>query len=175
MKTTVLCAVSLDGYIARSDGDVSWLGTPSEDGDDGGFSALMETIDFVVMGRNTFDKVMTFGVWPYEKSVVVLTNRELVVPHDLGGSVETMSGTPDEVVAALAGRGAEHLYIDGGKTVQAFLDAGLIRKIILTTVPVLIGEGISLFGKLDKDVRLQHSATRTLHRGLVQSEYQVVD
>ncbi len=174
MKATVYCAISLDGFIARSDGDVSWLGDPSEDGDDGGFSALMERIDYLVMGRNTFEQVLTFGEWPYSKPVVVLTSRELNLPESLSDKVETMSGTPTEVVASLAGRGAKHLYVDGGKTVQEFLRAGLIQNIIVTTVPVLIGVGIPLFGKLDDDIRLQHIETSTLPHGLVQSEYLVV-
>ena len=174
MKATVFCATSLDGFIARSDGDVSWLGTPSDGEDDGGFSALMESIDYLVMGRNTFEKVLAFGVWPYGKPVVVLTSRELDVPKRLSQKVETMSGTPTEVVAALADRGAKHLYVDGGNTIQTFLKAGLIQNIIVTTVPILIGSGISLFGTLDNDIHLQHLETRTLARGLVQSEYQVV-
>ena len=174
MKATVFCATSLDGYIARSDGDVSWLGNPSEGEDDGGFAALMESIDYLVMGRNTYEKVLAFGVWPYSKPVVVLTSRELIVPEKLSNKVEVMSGAPTEVVAALADRGAKHLYVDGGKTVQTFLRAGLIHNIIVTTVPILIGSGISLFGMLDNDIRLEHLATRTLAGGLVQSEYQVV-
>lgn len=174
MKATVFCATSLDGFIARSDGDVSWLGTPSGSEGDGGFSALMESIDYLVMGRNTFEKVLGFGVWPYTKPVVVLTSRELSVPEKLSKKVEAMSGAPTEVVATLAERGAKHLYIDGANTIQTFLSAGLIQNLIVTTVPVLIGSGISLFGMLDNDIHLEHLETRTLARGLVQSEYQVV-
>lgn len=173
MKTTVFVAASLDGYIARSDGDVSWLGDPSQSDDDGGFSALMESIDFLVMGRNTFDKVLGFGVWPYSKPVVVLTRRGLTVPDNLSGKVESMSGAPAEIVAALADRGATHLYVDGGDTVQRFLRAGLVENLIITTVPVLLGGGIPLFGSLDSEIGLEHVSTTTLGRGLVQSEYRV--
>lgn len=174
MKATVFCATSLDGFIARSDGDVSWLGDPSEGGEDGGFSALMESIDYLVMGRNTFEKVLSFGEWPYSKPVIVLTSRGLKVPESLSDKVETMSGSPAQVIAVLASKGAKHLYVDGGDTVQRFLRAGLIQNIIVTTVPVLIGVGIPLFGKVDDDIRLQHLETRTLPHGLVQSEYRVV-
>ena len=126
------------------------------------------------MGRNTYEKVLAFGAWPYNKPVIVLTSRELTVPESLSDKVETMSGSPAEIVAALAGRGAKHLYVDGGNTVQRFLRAGLIQNIIITTIPVLIGTGIPLFGRLDDDIRLQHLETRTLAHGLVQNEYQVV-
>ena len=174
MKATVFCATSLDGFIARPDGDVSWLGDPSDDDDDGGFSTLMESIDYLVMGRNTFEKVLAFGVWPYSKPVIVLTSRKLDVPERLSDKVETMSGAPTDVVAALAGRGAKQLYVDGGITVQRFLRAGLIQNIIITTIPVLIGAGIPLFGRLDEDIHLQHLETRKLAHGLVQNEFQVV-
>lgn len=174
MKATVFCATSLDGFIARSDGDVSWLGDPSDGDEDGGFAGLMTSIDYLVMGRNTFEKVLDFGVWPYTKPVVVLTSRELNVPKKLSEKVEAMSGSPTDVVAVLDKRGAKHLYVDGGKTIQTFLKAGLIQNIIITTVPILIGSGIPLFGMLDNDIQLRHIETRTLARGLVQSEYQVV-
>ncbi|MEM8864292.1 MAG: dihydrofolate reductase family protein [Planctomycetota bacterium] len=178
MKATVFCATSLDGYIARSDGDISWLGEPGADedesGDNGGFTPLMESIDYLVMGRNTYEKVLTFGDWPYAKPVVVLTSRELAVPKHLSGKIETMSGSPADIVATLASRGAKHLYVDGGNTIQRFLRAGLIHNLIVTTVPVLIGSGIPLFSEVDADIQRQHVATRTLTRGLVQSEYVVV-
>ena len=174
MKATIFCATSLDGFIAREDGDVSWLGDPPEGGDDGGFSALMESIDFVVMGRNTFDKVLTFGMWPYRKPVIVLTSRSLNVPENLSEKVEAMSGAADEIVAALERRGAQHLYIDGGDTVRRFLQAGWIQNLIITTVPILIGSGIPLFGKLENDIKLKHLGTRALGNGLVQNEYDVV-
>lgn len=174
MKTTVFCATSLDGFLARSDGDVSWLGDPSDGEDDGGFSALMESIDYLVMGRNTFDKVLSFEAWPYSKPVVVLTSRPLDLSAELSQKVEPLSGGPSEITAALTDRGAKHLYLDGGKTIQAFLSAGLIQEIIVTTIPILLGSGISLFGQLDADIHLQHVETRTLAGGLVQSKYQVI-
>ena len=92
-----------------------------------------------------------------------------------GAVVEQMAGDPAEIVAKLAASGAHHLYIDGGITIQRFLRAGLIQRIIITRVPVLIGEGIPLFGKLPHDIRLRHVATRHYASGLVQTEYGVGD
>lgn len=174
MKASVFIAASLDGFIARPDGDVEWLGEVEPGGEDFGYYAFIETVDYLVMGRNTFDKVLTFGEWPYEgRNVMVLSSRELVIPDDLKDSVETMSGTPNEVVAQLESRGAKHLYVDGGKTVQAFLNAGLIQRMIITRIPVLLGEGIPLFGSVPQDIRFDHVRTQSFEGGNVQTEYVV--
>ena len=174
MKASVYIATSLDGYIARPDGDIGWLGAPSKDGEDYGYEKFMDTVDFLVMGRNTYEKVMSFGRWPYTKPVVVLAHGPVNIPDDIAAKVETMSGSPTDIVDELSKRGAEHLYIDGGKTIQSFLDANLIQRIIITRIPVLIGEGIPLFGPLQKDIRLEHVETRPFADGNVQCEYQVI-
>jgi dihydrofolate reductase len=174
MKASVFIATSLDGFIARTDGDIDWLGEPEEGGDDHGYDAFIDTVDALVMGRNTYEKVLSFGVpWPYKKPVVVLTDRPLEIAEELASSVEAMSGAPADIVARLSDRGAQHLYIDGGITIQAFLDAGLIQRLIITKIPVLLGEGIPLFGPLHHDIKLRHIATRTLDGQMVQSEYEV--
>jgi dihydrofolate reductase len=84
-----------------------------------------------------------------------------------------MTGPPTEIVAQLAARGVHHLYVDGGVTIQRFLRVGAIQRLVITRVPVLIGEGIPLFGTLAHDIRLRHIATRHYPSGLVQSEYEV--
>jgi dihydrofolate reductase len=174
MKASVYIATSLDGFIARPDGDIDWLGEPSKDGEDYGYQKFIDTVDFLVMGRNTYEKVLSFGQqWPYSKPVVVLTSRLLKVPDELAKSVETMSGSPADVVDELSKRGVEHLYVDGGKTIQTFLNADLIQRIIITRIPVLLGEGIPLFGPLNKDIRLMHVETRAFADGIVQCEYEV--
>jgi riboflavin biosynthesis pyrimidine reductase len=88
--------------------------------------------------------------------------------------VEHLSGDPAEIVARLEARGIQHIYVDGGITIQRFLQAGLIQRLVITRVPVLIGSGIPLFGALPRDVLVKHVATRTYTGGLVQSEYLVV-
>ena len=97
------------------------------------------------------------------------------VPEELASSVESLSCPPGELVSRLAGRGVTHLYIDGGKTIQRFLAAGLIQQLIITRLPILIGRGIPLFGSLEHDMRLRHIVTRQFANGLVQSTYEVVD
>jgi len=100
----------------------------------------------------------------------VLSTRALA-PAPKGAMVERMSGEPSDIVAVLESRGIRHVYVDGGITIQRFLVAGLIHRIIITRVPVLIGEGIPLFGALPRDIPLHHVATRQYKSGLVQSEY----
>jgi dihydrofolate reductase len=172
MKASVFIATSTDGFIAREDGALDWL--PGEGGEEHGYVEFMATIDTIVMGRNTFETVLGFGAWPFgETPVVVLSSHasELVAPE--GAVCDMMSGTPHEIVARLAERGMKHLYIDGGVTIQRFLEAGLIQRMIITRIPVLLGRGIPLFGPLSRDVKLDHVATRAYASGLVQSEYKI--
>jgi dihydrofolate reductase len=170
MKASVFIATSLDGFIARHDGALDWL--PANGGEPHGYEEFIATIDAIVIGRNSFEKVLEFDPWPYgKKRVVVLTTRpsEVVAPD--GAVLEVMAGTPREIVTRLAERGMKHLYIDGGVTIQRFLEAGLIQRVIITRIPVLLGSGIPLFGPLARDIRLKHVATRSYPSGLVQSEY----
>jgi dihydrofolate reductase len=172
MSVSVFVGTSVDGFIARPNGSFDFL--PEGGGEPHGYNEFIATVDAIVMGRKTFETVLPFPVWPYaDKRVVVLSSRSLDFSAVRGGVVEQMAGPPAEIVSQLAARGAHHLYIDGGITVQRFLRAGLIERLIITRVPVLIGEGIPLFGALPRDIRLRHVATRHYPTGLVQSEYLV--
>lgn len=172
MKASVFCGTSLDGFIARSNDALDFL--PAGGGEDHGFTEFLASVDAVVMGRRTFEVVLTFDGWPYgTKPVVVLSSRPLDIPAFPGAVIERMSGTPAEIVSRLAARGMEHIYVDGGVTIQRFLAAGLIQRLVITRVPVLIGSGIPLFGPLSRDIVVRHVATRAFPSGLVQSEYLV--
>jgi dihydrofolate reductase len=173
MKASVFIATSLDGFIARANGDLDWL--PSGGGEEHGYEAFMATVDALVIGRKTYETVLAFDTWPYgEKPVFVLSTRPLA-PAPSGAVVEHMSGPPVELVSQLAARGVRHVYVDGGITIQRFLQAGLIQRLIITRIPVLLGDGIPLFGALQRDILLQHIETRQYASGLVQSEYVVND
>jgi dihydrofolate reductase len=173
MMASVFIGTSLDGFIARPNGDLDWL--PADGGEPHGYDEFMASVDALVIGRKTFETVLGFDEWPYgRKRVVVLSSRPVDVSAAAGGVVEQMSGPPAEIVAKLSASGAHHLYVDGGITIQGFLRAGLIQRLIITRVPVLIGDGIPLFGALPHDIRLRHVATRHFPSGLVQSEYHVV-
>lgn len=172
MIASVFIGTSVDGFIARPNGDLDFL--PEGGGEPHGYSEFIASVDAIVIGRNTFEKVLTFESWPYgNKRVVILSDRPLDLSVVAGGVVEQMAGPPVEIVSQLAASGAHHLYVDGGITIQRFLCAGLIQRLIITRVPVLIGEGIPLFGALPRDVRLRHIATHHYPSGLVQSEYRV--
>lgn len=173
MTVSVFVGASVDGFIARPNHDLDWL--PEGGGEPHGYEEFIATVDAIVIGRNTFEKVRSFEAWPYPgKRVVVLSGRPVDLSAVRGGVVEPMSGSPAEIVSRLAASGANHLYVDGGITIQRFLSAGQVDRLVITRVPVLIGDGIPLFGALPHDVRLRHVATRQYPSGLVQSEYHVV-
>ena len=173
MLASVFIGTSVDGFIARPNGDLDFL--PAGGGEPHGYTEFMATVDALVIGRKTFDTVLAFPEWPYgDKRVVVLSNRPLDFSKVRGGNVEQMSGSPAEIVAQLSARGIQHIYVDGGVTIQNFLRAGQIQRLTITRVPVLIGQGIPLFSTLLKDIRLRHIATRHYPSGLVKTEYEVV-
>jgi dihydrofolate reductase len=174
MKISVFVGVSVDGFIARADGALDFLDAGGEEPH--GYEEFIATVDTIVMGRKTYETVLGFGSWPFKKPVVVLSSQplDLTTARSRGGRVEQMAGSPAEVVDTLSHRGIQHVYLDGGITIQGFLRAGLVTRLIVTRVPVLIGSGIPLFGPLLKDVLLRHVATKTFRGGLVQTEYEVV-
>ncbi|MBX2999868.1 MAG: dihydrofolate reductase [Caldilineaceae bacterium] len=177
MKTTVYIATSLDGFIARENGDLDWLPgiEDAETGEDYGYKAFMDSVDVLVMGRNTYEIVSSFDPWPYgDKRVIVLSRTLTQIPEKAPKTVELRSSSPVELVNELREAGVGHAYIDGGKVIQSFLNAGLIQEMIITRIPVLIGSGIPLFGPLAQDVALQHVETLSYANGLVQSKYRVL-
>ncbi|MGA9967042.1 MAG: dihydrofolate reductase family protein [Terriglobales bacterium] len=172
MKLSVFCGVSVDGFLARPNDALDFLRTGEQEPH--GFEEFYGSVDVVVIGRKTFEVVLTFGKWFYgKKPVVVLSSGPLDFSSVKGGVVEQMSGEPAEIVTQLKTRGFKHAYIDGGITIQRFLAAGLIDRLVITRVPVLIGTGIPLFGPVPRDISLRHVATRCYNGGLVQSEYEV--
>lgn len=180
MKTSVYIATSFDGFIARKNGELDWLPgadgepVPDSEGEDFGYNAFIQSIDTLIMGRNTFETVISFGQWPYKKPVIVLSSTLDKLPDDLPATVELKCCSPEELSDELNISGARHLYIDGGKTIQKFLEAGLIDELIISQVPVLIGSGIPLFGPLNKDIKLSHLETTSFKNGFVQNKYKVI-
>jgi len=173
VKATVFIATSIDGFIARENGDIDWLPGAVEPH---GFEELFASVDAVVIGRKTFETVLKFGSWGYgQKPVVVLSSRAAELKAPVQAICDFLNGEPQEVVTQLAHRGFKHVWLDGGLTIQRFLAAGLIQRMIITRIPVLLGSGIPLFGPLPHDVKLQHVSTRSLPSGIVQSEYAALE
>jgi dihydrofolate reductase len=172
VKASVFIATSLDGFIARANGDLDWL--PPGGGEEHGYDAFFASVDALVIGRKTYETVLSFDTWPYGGKPVYVLSTGTLAPAPRGAVVERMAGTPAEIVSQLAARGVRHAYVDGGITIQRFLQAGLIQRLVITRIPVLLGAGIPLFGALQHDIALRHVGTRQYASGLVQSEY-VVD
>jgi dihydrofolate reductase len=177
MKVSVYIATSLDGFIARKDDALDWLDEANAtvpEGEDLGYHAFMESVDVLVMGRKTFDKVLSFGQWPYgETRVVVLSRSPISLPSSLPDTVTHSSQSPRVLLERLASDGVEHVYVDGGNTIQSFLSVGLVDEITLTVIPVILGDGIPLFGSLEHDVHLTHLRTTAFDFGFVQTTYLV--
>jgi dihydrofolate reductase len=173
MIASVFIGTSVDGFIARLNGSFDFL--PAGGGEPHGYNEFFASVDALVIGRKTFESVLAFPEWPYGgKNVVVLSTQKLDLSKVLAGRVEQMQGSPREIVSKLEGRGIRHIYVDGGVTIQRFLREGMIQRLIITRVPVLIGEGIPLFGSLLKDIRLEHVQTWHYGSGLVKTEYRIL-
>jgi dihydrofolate reductase len=175
-KRTARCSVfvgtSVDGFLARRDGRFDFL--PVGGGEEHGYTAFIASVDAIVMGRGTFDVVLGLGPWPFRLPVFVLTTRSCTAELPQGSEIYFMSGEPSDIVTKLEERGFAHLYIDGGVTIQRFLDAGLIQRMTITRAPVVVGSGIPLFGPTRQDIHLEHIGTRSYPSGLVTTEYAVI-
>ena len=174
---SVFLGMSVDGFIARLDGDLSWLeggddggATRTDDGGDFGFAEFVGSIDALVMGRSTYDFIAPFAEWPYQGRPVHVLSTTLEQGAD--GRI-TVHRSLDETVDALTAAGYRRVYVDGGRTVHTFLRAGLIADLTLSRVPVLIGTGHTPFAEFPADIRLEHVRTRSFPGGMVQSTYRV--
>jgi len=178
VTASVFIATSLDGFIARKDGDLSWLDRANATvppGTEMGFEPFLRSVDAIVMGRASFEKVLTFGHWPYgETRVIVQSRNPVAIDHALARTVSSSSEAPAALCERLAGEGARRLYIDGGVTIQRFLAAGLIDDLTITIIPVVLGEGLPLFGPLPADVTLRLVDATRFDFGYVQLRYRVV-
>ena len=175
ITTHVFIAVSLDGYIARQDGDIGWLLQRDDPREDHGYDAFIADKDWIVMGRGSYEKVLTFDQWPYNRPVLVLSSQlaDTEVPEALKGQVQFSRCPPKEALDELAAQNAHRVYLDGGQVIQSFLREGLVADMVITTVPVLIGSGKPLFGSLPRDIDLMLLSTRSFPSGLVQSHYRL--
>ncbi len=173
MKVSIYIAQSLDGYIARPDGGLDWLEHDAGD-DDYGYHAFMAGVDVIVMGRGTFEMVASFGgAWPYAVPVVVLSTTLREIPEALTDHAQLMSGAPADVLAALAAQDYGHVYVDGGITAQGFIAAGLVDALIVTTLPILLGQGKPLFGAVPADIHLSLVSCEGFASGVTQVRYNV--
>ncbi|CAI0887775.1 dihydrofolate reductase family protein [Serratia grimesii] len=172
----VFIATSLDGFIARQDGSIDWLLQRDTSAEDHGFNAFIADKDMILMGRGTYEKVLTFDSWPYDLPVLVLSKQlaNEPVPLALEGKVRFSNLTPKHALEQLATQNVHHAYVDGGQLIQSFLREGLVSDMMITKVPVLLGSGRPLFGSLQHDIDLKLLSSRSFPSGLVQSHYQIL-
>jgi len=171
MKTSVYIGTSLDGFIAKTDGNIDWLTPYANDDAIHAYEEFMNGIDAIVIGRGTFEKILTFSSWPYEKKAFVLSTSIKQLPDSLKDNATLLSMQPKELLSHLSGLGFSSIYVDGGRVIQGFLKEDLIDELIIAKVPVLIGSGIPLFGFLSADLKFKHVRTETQSNGLVRSHY----
>lgn len=169
----VFIATSLDGFIADKDGGIDWLHSiPNPEGEDMGYNQFISSVDAIVMGRTTFETVCGFGIdWPYQIPVFVLSHTLGEIPEAYEDKAHLLKGPPREIVNTIKEKGYENLYIDGGTTIQRFLKEDLIDQLIITTIPILLGGGSSLFGSLDKHLSFKHVKSTQFLDCIVQNEY----
>jgi len=172
MKNYVYIATSLDGYIAGKNDSLDWLPSPDSDLNlELGFEAFMNKVDALVMGKNTFEMVRSFGIsWPYTKPVFVVSNSMSKTPEGYEDKIKLLRGSSKEILEEVHSFGYRNLYIDGGVTVQNFLKEDLIDELIITTIPVLLGEGKSLFSSLENKLDFE-CVNASVDKGIVQTHY----
>lgn len=183
MKCSVYIATSADGYIATLDGGVDWLHTAGNleadmDSEDMGFKSFMNSIDCMIMGRKCMEMIscmnLTSEQWPYgDIHIVALSNSIKEPPKNLMDKVEMFSGEIPDLIKKLESKGYKHAYIDGGSTITSFLNLKLINEITITKAPVLLGEGIPLFGKINGSIKLENSDSTAFSNGFIQVKYSV--
>src|SRR6478672_4382526 len=171
ITTHVYIGASLDGFIARKDRSFDWLSKYADQNAIDAYKEFIAGIDVIVIGRGTFETVMSFPDWPYHLPVVVLSQSVKKIPPELEEKVSLSDRAPRELLKELSEAGYRSAYVDGGKVIQSFLSEDLIDELIIARVPVLIGDGIPLFGYLSRDLEFEHKKTASYHNGLVRSYY----
>lgn len=172
MRTIAYLGTSLDGFIARKDGDIDWLTQFANDEAIHAYKEFVNRIDAIVIGRGTFEKVLTFSFWPYEKKIFVLSNSIKQLPDTLKDKVILLSMKPEELLSYLSSMGFSTIYVDGGRVIQDFLKKDLIDEMIIAKAPILIGSGIPLFNYIDTDLQFKHVRTAVQSNGLIRSYYE---
>ena len=173
MKNSVFIATSLDGFISDKEGKIDFLHSfPNPDNEDLGYSEFMKGVDGIIMGRTTFETVCSFDIeWPYKVPVFVLSNTLKNIPSQITGVVKIVNGNLTEIILNLNNQGYRNLYIDGGKTIQNFLGEDLIDEITITTIPIILGGGTSLFGNLTSPINFRCINSTIYLKSIVQNKF----
>lgn len=179
IKCSVYIATSLDGFISRKDGSIDWLNEANNRAvnmEDFGFERFLASVDVIIMGRNTFEQVLSFAEWPYKDIPMIVLSRHLKkLPANAPASVSLSNEKPKQLLNRLMANEYRHAYVDGGLTIHSFLAENLIDEMTITQIPILIGSGKTLFGLLSSDIHLEHIFTKIFDFGFVQSKYRLLN
>ncbi|MFD2834731.1 dihydrofolate reductase family protein [Gramella sp. AN32] len=170
---SVFIATSIEGYIADKNGGIDWLHSiPYPHNYDMGYTNFIKGIDAILMGRKTFETVLRFDIdWPYNQPVFVLSNKLNEIPDSLQGKAFLIKGSLTKIIRQIHEKGYYRLYIDGGTTIRNFLKEDLIDEMILTTIPILLGGGTSLFSELPNKIKFELIGTKTYLNQIIQNHY----
>jgi dihydrofolate reductase len=174
MANSIFIACSIDGYIAKKDGNIDWLNNiPNENNNDYGFGEFINRMDGILMGRRTFEKIVEMNLkeWPYTKPVFVLSSKLSSVSNDMKGKVEIINDNLENTLSKLKNNGINNIYVDGGKTIQSFLEKDLIDEMIISRISIILGEGIPLFGKINKEIEFVLEKTEYINKYIVMDYY----
>jgi dihydrofolate reductase len=170
-KLILYISASLDGYIAKPNDDLSFLSLVEKEGEDYGYLTFLDTIDTIIMGRKTFDWVMKqVPEFPNaDKKTYIITRN----PRPSNGNISFFSGDLKALVNRLKSEPGKDIFCDGGaEIVHALLKENLIDEIILSVIPVLLGNGIPLFKEGRPEQNLSLVSYKSFEKGLVQMHYQ---
>jgi dihydrofolate reductase len=172
-KIILYIASSLDGFIAGRNGDISWLDAYQVEGEDYGYSEFLKTIDIIVMGSKTYEQVLNFGSWPYEGIKTYIMTKRQLEPVDKA-KVEFYSGDLDIFVPGVRRESHKNIWLVGGASLaQSFLKHSFIDEMVLSIIPVILGDGIPLFGRTQKELRLELLKSGSYNNGVVQLQYRL--
>ena len=170
-KISVYIAISIDGYIARSDGNLDWLDRVGGFDEDYGFQTLLDSIDAVILGRKTYEAAATVPDWPYKgKRIVILSNTLKTVRE----GAEIFRGDITQLLSQLNSDGIKHIWIDGGLTISKFLNLQMVDSMTLSVIPVILGAGIPLYHAIDKELSCSLVSSQSYPSGLVQLKYEIL-
>lgn len=169
-KISIYLATSIDGYIARKDGNLDWLDRVGGFDEDYGFQKLLDSIDAVILGRNTYEVAASVLDWPYKGKRIVVLSRSLKTVRE---EAELFQGDLTQLISQLHSDGIQHIWIDGGVTISQFLELQMVDCITLSVIPIILGSGIPLFRAMGQELACRLISSQSYPSGLVQLKYEI--
>ena len=170
-RISIYIAMSIDGYIARKNGGLDWLEYGHTGDEDYGFKKFIDTVDTIVLGKNTYEVVSGFDTWPYTGKRVIVLSTTL---REVRKEAELFSGQLSDLASMLHSEGSKRVWVDGGITVSQFLEAGLVDDITISVIAMILGSGIPLFSTMHRENACRLVSATPYPSGLVQLQYEVV-